>query len=89
MPSHDRLCLIVCDRVEPLELPDGVAIGEKVRFEGYEEAPLEEIKPKQKILESLFPDLVTDASGIANYKGTPFMTSKGPVRSKLTNGNIR
>jgi len=76
-------------KVEPLLPPEGVAVGEKISFEGFEQNPLEEIKPKQKILETLFPDLVTDAEGIAKYKDTPFMSSKGPVRSNITSGNVR
>ena len=76
-------------RVEPLVPPADVSIGERIAFEGYEENPLEEIKPKQKILEALFPDLMTDEQGIANYRGTPFRTSKGHVTSQITNGNVR
>jgi len=76
-------------RVEPLMPPDNVAVGEKISFEGFGQAPLEEIKPKQKILEALFPSLVTDPEGIARYKDIPFTCSKGPIRSTITCGNVR
>ena len=75
--------------MEPLVVPEGVKIGEKITFESYDAAPLNEIKPKQKILEALFPDLNTNAEGIAHYKDSPFMTSKGPARSTITNGHVR
>lgn len=76
----------VCD---PLIPPEGVAIGEKVVFEGYDGAPSEEIKPKQKILEKLFPDMVTNAEGVPNYKGVPFGSSKGIIKSTVPNGLVR
>lgn len=49
---------------------------------------MEEINPKKKILERLFPDLKTSADGTPMYKGAPFMTSKGPVTSTLPNGSV-
>lgn len=75
-------------RVDPLIPPEGVDVGERVIFEGFSEAPVEEIKPKQKILEALFPDLCTDSEGHAKYKDITFMTSKGPINSSIPNGNI-
>jgi len=49
---------------------------------------MEEINPKKKILERLFLDLKTSADGTPMYKGAPFMTSKGPVTSTLSNGSV-
>lgn len=49
---------------------------------------MEEINPKKKILERLFPDLKTSSDGTPTYKGAAFMTSKGPVTSTLPNGSV-
>jgi aminoacyl tRNA synthase complex-interacting multifunctional protein 1 len=49
---------------------------------------MEEINPKKKILERLFPDLTTNADGTPTYKGVPFMTSQGAVTSTLPNGSV-
>jgi aminoacyl tRNA synthase complex-interacting multifunctional protein 1 len=49
---------------------------------------MEEVNPKKKVLERLFPDLKTGPDGTPNYKGVPFMTSQGPVTSTLPNGSV-
>jgi aminoacyl tRNA synthase complex-interacting multifunctional protein 1 len=54
----------------------------------YTNAHMDEINPKRKILERLFPDLKTSEDGTPTYKGVPFMTSKGPVVSTLPNGSV-
>lgn len=47
------------------------------------------LNPKKKIFERIAPDLQTDAAGVANYRGVPFMTSKGPVTSRLVNAHVK
>ena len=51
--------------------------------------PEAQLNPKKKIFEKISPDLMTSADGIAQYKSVPFMTSKGPVVSKLTNAAVK
>ena len=51
--------------------------------------PEEQLNPKKKIFERIAPDLQTDAAGVANYKGVPFMTSKGPITSVLVNSHVK
>jgi aminoacyl tRNA synthase complex-interacting multifunctional protein 1 len=42
-----------------------------------------QLNPKKKIWEQVAPDLKTDSSCIATYKGEPFkVESKGVVRAK-------
>lgn len=77
------------EKCDPLIPPEGVSIGEKVTFQGYTDPPSEEIKPKQKILEKLFPDLVTDDQGVAKYKEASFETTKGVVTSIIPKGLVR
>lgn len=74
--------------VDPITPPQGVPNGERITFEGYTNAPLDEVNPKRKILERLFPDLQTNADGVPTYKGVPFMTSKGQVTSTLPNAHV-
>ncbi|WIA21084.1 hypothetical protein OEZ85_005404 [Tetradesmus obliquus] len=76
------------DKVDPITPPEGVPVGERITFEGYTADPLEEVNPKRKILERLFPDLTTAADGTPTYKGVPFMTTKGPVASTLPNAHV-
>lgn len=68
--------------------PEGVPNGERVTFAGHDRAPEEQLNPKKKIYEGLQPLLKTDASGVANYDGVPFMTTKGPCVSRITGGSV-
>lgn len=77
------------DRVEPVVVPEGAALGERVAVQGYDKPPIDEIKPNKKILERLFPDMKTDADGVPGYKGVPFTTSKGPLSSSIPNGWVK
>jgi len=84
------------NKVELLEVPEGVTIGERVSFEGYIKdengnplTPDAQLNPKKKIWEQVKDDLKTTSEGIAAYKGIPFNTSKGPVKSTLVNAVIR
>ncbi|KAH7284556.1 hypothetical protein KP509_34G059700 [Ceratopteris richardii] len=91
MSSGLVLCASNSDHssVEPLIVPDGAVVGEKITFAGYEGKPEEVLNPKKKQLEKIFPDLCTDDSGLAIYKGVSFMTSAGPCRSTLLNAIVR
>uniref|UniRef100_A0A7S0VRF5 tRNA-binding domain-containing protein n=1 Tax=Polytomella parva TaxID=51329 RepID=A0A7S0VRF5_9CHLO len=77
------------DKVEPVTPPEGVPLGERVTVPGFSRSPLDEINPKKKVLEQLFPDLKTDAEGYPVYKGQRFMTSGGAVTSGLPDGWVR
>jgi phenylalanyl-tRNA synthetase alpha chain len=81
-PSHGMvLCAASEDgsKVEFIEPPAGAAIGERVSVEGFEgEAATENQVIKKKMLDAIFPELKTDSSGIATYKGVALSTSAGP-----------
>ncbi len=49
------------DKVEPVLVPEGVEIGERVSFEGFEGAPEPVLNPKKKLWEKIAPDLTTSA----------------------------
>ena len=75
--------------VEPVLIPEGTPLGERVMVEGFDGAPLAEVNPKKKVLERLFPEMKTDGAGVAVFRGARFTTSKGPVTSTLTNAWVK
>ena len=91
LPNGELLCASdeAHTTVEPLTPPEGAACGERITFEGFAGEPEKQINPKKKLLEKLFPDLVTNAEGTAMYKQAAFMTSKGPCTASLKNGLVR
>jgi hypothetical protein len=42
-------------------VPEGVEIGERVMFEGFEGAPEPVLNPKKKLWEKIAPELTTNA----------------------------
>lgn len=52
------------DKVEPCLVPDGVEIGERVSFEGFEGPPEPVLNPKKKLWETIAPHLTTNAGEI-------------------------
>lgn len=61
-------CQVLCasnaahDQVDPVDPPEGAAVGERVTFQGFEGAPEPVLNPKKKVFEKLAPDLQTDDS---------------------------
>jgi aminoacyl tRNA synthase complex-interacting multifunctional protein 1 len=53
--------------VDPINPPEGAAIGERVKFEGFSAEPEAVLNPKKKIFEKIAPDLVTDAGKLLDY----------------------
>lgn len=47
--------------VDPIVPPEGVPVGERITFEGYNGEPEAQLNPKKKIFEKIAPDLITDA----------------------------
>merc|ERR1712087_424543 len=88
-PSHG---MVMCaanedgSKVEFIVPPEGAKIGERVMVEGYDGEPATENQViKKKMLDAIFPDLLTDGEGVATFKGTPFTTSAGACKASLTN----
>ncbi|KAL0720344.1 hypothetical protein Bca4012_034943 [Brassica carinata] len=75
--------------VEPLLPPAGAKPGERVSFSGVEGKPEEVLNPKKKQLEKITPNLYTDETGVATYKGIPFMTSAGACTSSIPKATIK
>lgn len=90
-PSHGMvMCASDSDgSVKFVEPPADAAIGERVMVEGYDGEPATENQViKKKMLEQIFPDLKTNASGVACYKGVPLTTSAGPCLPCLPNADV-
>lgn len=78
------------ENVEPLTPPEGAEVGERVFFgEGNQEQPeaaKENQVQKKKIWEAVQPELKTDDSKVANYKGMTMLTSAGPITAATLPG---
>jgi glutamyl-tRNA synthetase len=68
-------------KVELLIPPADSTPGEKVYFEGNEGEPEAQLNPKKKVFETVQPDMVTRDDLVAVWKGIPFRTSKGLIKS--------
>jgi aminoacyl tRNA synthase complex-interacting multifunctional protein 1 len=49
--------------VDPIIPPEGVPVGEHVKFAGFENPPDERLNPRKNIFEKLAPFLTTTAGG--------------------------
>lgn len=90
-PSHGMvLCASSEDgKVEFVEPPEGAKIGERVMVDGFDGEPATENQViKKKMLDAIFPDLATNDSGIATYKGKALSTSAGACTSGVKNSPI-
>lgn len=73
--------------VEPLNVPEGSAPGDKVFFEGHDAGtPDEELKPKKKVWEKLQADMNINSELTAEWQGSPMMTKLGSITSKSLQG---
>lgn len=89
-PSHGMvLCASSDGKVKFVEPPEGATIGERVVVDGFEGEPATENQViKKKMLEAIFPDLKTDSSGSATYRGVALSTSAGPCKPTFPNADI-
>merc|ERR1712038_1147703 len=66
--------------VEPLAVPEGSAVGDRVTVEGEKEGqPDEVLNPKKKVWEKLSVDLNTNQDGFAQWQGSNLITPKGNI----------
>lgn len=74
------MCASCPEKVEILLPPPGAQIGDRVFAKDYPGEPDALMNPKKKIWETVKPDLVTDATKVASYKGSQLIIEgKGPV----------
>jgi len=85
------LCASTPEKVEILSPPEGSVPGDRIAVEGYEGTPDPVLNPKKKIFETVAPDLKTNDSKVATYKGAVFtVPGKGVVTApSLVGVNIK
>lgn len=93
-PSHG---MVMCaanedgSKVEFIVPPEDAKVGERVMVEGFDGEPATENQViKKKMLDAIFPDLLTDSSGVASFKGVSLSTSAGPcvAQNKMPNAQV-
>ena len=47
--------------MDPINPPEGVPVGERITFEGYDNEPDAQLNPKKNVFGKLAPDLLTNA----------------------------
>ncbi|XP_067950678.1 tyrosine--tRNA ligase, cytoplasmic-like [Watersipora subatra] len=73
--------------VEPLNVPEGSKVGDRVTFEGVEScAPDERLNPKKKIWEALQADLKIDSLCQALWRDCSMRTNKGSIGTASLKG---
>jgi len=63
------MCASTPDKVEVIEPPPGVAVGDRVIVAEYPGEADEQLNPKKKTWEQIQPDLRINGEGFATYKG--------------------
>jgi len=73
--------------VEPLAVPEGSVVGDRVTVEGEKEGtPDEVLNPKKKVWEKLSVDLKTNSEGFAQWNGSDLVTGKGKITCASVKG---
>jgi len=73
--------------VEPLAVPEGSTVGDRVIVEGEKEGqPDEVLNPKKKVWEKLSDDLKTNSDGFAQWQGSNLVTGKGAITCASVKG---
>lgn len=85
------MCASTPEKVEVLSPPQSAVPGDLVHCEGFIRNPEPQLNPKKKIFETCAPDLTTNDSLQACYKGTPWnIPGKGfIVAQTLKNVNVK
>ena len=73
-------------KVELLRVPEGSRPGDRIYVDGFDPIPDEQLNPKKKIWETVQPELKTDSSFVATYRGHKLMTSRGVLRGATLAG---
>ena len=76
--------------VELVTPPPDSKAGDRITFEGYPGQPDAQLNPKQKVWETVGPELATTEECVAVYRGVPFTAPTGICKVKsIAKGNIR
>lgn len=85
------MCASSAEKVEVLSPPNGAVPGDLVHCEGYTRNPDAQLNPKKKIFETCAPDLKTNESLVACFKGAALIVpGKGAVLAQtLKNVSVK
>lgn len=85
------MCASSAEKVEVLSPPSGAVPGDLVHCEGYTRNPDAQLNPKKKIFETCAPDLKTNESLVACFKGAALnVPGKGVVLAQtLKNVSVK
>ena len=90
-PSHGMVLCASDDEggVVFVDPPADAKVGDRVTCEGFEGEPATENQvQKKKIFEKVYPDLRTDADGVACYKGKPLVVGGGACVASLVDAQV-
>ena len=77
------LCASTDAAVEPIAVPAGTKVGERIQFAGASYASGADAAVAPKKLHKLLKELSTSAEGVVQFKSSPFTTSAGACTSNL------
>ncbi|XP_055609447.1 tyrosine--tRNA ligase, cytoplasmic [Uranotaenia lowii] len=86
------LCAFNQDKYEPLAVPEGTKIGERIIVEGFDntKAEVAQLNPKKKVWDKIQAELKTNSDGEALWKEFSLLTLNGDrVSSTLKECNIK
>jgi methionyl-tRNA synthetase len=64
-------------KVELVDPPASSTPGTPIKAAGFDGTPDDELNPKQKVFDTVKPDLRSNGERVACYKGTPLKTPQG------------
>lgn len=82
----EAMLMCACDGtgVEPLQPPPDTCLGDRVVCAAYDCEPDPVLNPKEKVWETVQPELKVDECGVATYRGEPLCVGLlGAVMTKL------
>lgn len=86
------LCAFNQDKYEPLVVPEGAKVGERIIVEGFDntQAEVAQLNPKKKVWDKIQAELKTNADGEALWKEFSMLTLNGDrITSTLKECNIK
>lgn len=86
------LCAFSQEKYEPLQVPEGAKIGERIIVEGFDNTKTEvaQLNPKKKVWDKIQGELKTNADGEALWKELSLLTLNGDrITSTLKECNIK
>jgi hypothetical protein len=78
------MCASTPEKVEILAVPEGAKPGDRVLCPEFAHRPDAKLNPKNKVWETVAPDLGVDAAGVCVFRGHPLRVLGAAADSALT-----